>query len=291
MLGVLSMPLNWIRALILTQIKSMNQSQINKVDWKDPIPNLRNTKLDKPIYEVDVNKRDIATLDKGKTTDFAFAKQVLKLLPRIIKFRKSRILWIGDSHAVFMRNGLRCSFDQNKPIESLLYWLGPRLMFSISRSGFSISSFFQSFIRLWKPRIVIVSLGEIDVRMFLSNANLRRTSWIVDYLIRVLELCERLHLKEIYLLTSIPVSNLPTMVPIKRVGSTAERLEGFNWLQSQIKFELSKNKNFSKIHLLDLHECLIGPDGTLSSNLSDDGIHVNVAGAWQAWRSISNQIL
>ena len=287
----MSMPLNWIRGLILTRINSRNQTKSNKSGWRNVSPDLRIAKLDKPIYKADAKKREITTLNSGRTTNLAFAKQVLKLLPRIFEFKKSRILWIGDSHAVFMRSGLRRPFGRNKPINSLLYWLGPRLMFSISQSGFSLSLFVQTFIRLWKPRIVIITLGEIDVRMFLSNPNLRKTRWIVDYLSRVLELCEKLHLNEIYLLTSIPVSNLPTLDPIERVGSTNERLEGFNWLQSQIKLGLSTNKNFSKIHLLDLRECLSGPDGTLSSNLSDDGIHVNVAGAWQTWKAISNQIL
>ena len=233
----------------------------------------------------------IVQLDNRVTTNFAFAKQILRLLSRILEFRKFRILWIGDSHAVYMRRGLRSCFGQNKPIESLLYWLGPRLIFSISRSGFPLSLFFQTFIRLWKPRTVIISLGEIDVRMFLSNPKFRKTGWIADYLFRVLELCNKLKLNEIYLLTNIPVSNLPPLDPIERVGNITERLKGFNWLQAQIKLELKNNKDFSKIHYLDLHDCLNGADGTLSSNLSDDGIHVNVAGAWQVWSVISNQVL
>jgi len=164
-------------------------------------------------------------------------------------------------------------------------------MFSISRSGFPLSLFFQTFIRLWKPRIVIISLGEIDVRMYLSDPKFRKTSWIADYLSRVLELCDKLKLNEIYLLTNIPVSNLPPLDPIERVGNITERLAGFNWLQTQIKLELKTNKDFSKIHYLDLYDCLNGSDGTLSSKLSDDGIHVNAAGAWQAWNVISVQAL
>ena len=98
-----------------------------------------------------------------------------------------RVLWIGDSHAAYMRSGLRFPLEQNKPMESLIYWLGPRLMYSVSKSGFPTSLFFRFCIRLWKPKVVIISLGEIDVRMFLHNPNLRDGRWVVDYLNQVLK--------------------------------------------------------------------------------------------------------
>lgn len=228
-------------------------------------------------------------MDKRKTTNLAFTKQLLRFFFNVVKFNNLRILWVGDSHAISMRSGLRLRLDQNKPIESLLYWLGPRLMYSVSKSGFPTSLFFQFSMRFWKPRFVIVSLGEIDVRMFLHNPHLRNSQWVLDYLYKVLELCNKLNLRQIYLLTSIPVSNLPPLDPIERVGSTEDRLNGFDWLQNQIDLELRSNRTFSKIHLLDLFSCLNGPDGTLSSKFSDDGIHVNSAGAWQVWGTIFNQ--
>ena len=99
-------------------------------------------------------------LRKARTTNLLFARQLLRLLSHFFKFNKLRILWIGDSHAVYMRRGLRFSLDQNNPMESLVYWLGPRLMYSVSKSGFPMSLFFRFCMRLWKPKVVIISLGE-----------------------------------------------------------------------------------------------------------------------------------
>ena len=229
-------------------------------------------------------------LYEGKTTNLLFARQLLRLSSRFFKFNMLRVLWIGDSHAAYMRRGLRFPLEQNKPMESLIYWLGPRLMYSVSKSGFPTSLFFRFCIRLWKPKVVIISLGEIDVRMFLHNPNLRDGRWVVDYLNQVSEICEKLNLQKIYLLTGIPVSELPAADPIERVGSTNDRLDGFDWLQNQIQLELRDHKNFSKIRFLDLLGCLNSPDRTLSSEFSDDGIHVNITGAWQVWSTISSQI-
>ena len=57
---VISMPLNWIRGLIKAKLNSRNQAKSIKSDGQDASPDLRITKLDKPIKEMDANERRIA---------------------------------------------------------------------------------------------------------------------------------------------------------------------------------------------------------------------------------------
>jgi hypothetical protein len=57
---ILSMPLNWIRGLIISKINSRNEAKTKKITEANPISDLRITKLDKPIDKMDAIERRIA---------------------------------------------------------------------------------------------------------------------------------------------------------------------------------------------------------------------------------------
>ncbi len=57
---ILSMPLNWIRGLIISKINSRNEAKAKRVREENSNPDLRITKLDKPIDEMDAIERRIA---------------------------------------------------------------------------------------------------------------------------------------------------------------------------------------------------------------------------------------
>ena len=54
------MPLNWIRALIISKVNSRNEHKIKNLNNLNNDPDLRITKLDKPINEMDAAERRIA---------------------------------------------------------------------------------------------------------------------------------------------------------------------------------------------------------------------------------------
>ena len=54
------MPLNWIRGVIISKIHSRNEAKTKKVVNLNSSPDLRITKLDKPIDEMDSIERRIA---------------------------------------------------------------------------------------------------------------------------------------------------------------------------------------------------------------------------------------
>ena len=57
---VISMPLNWIRGLIMAKLNSRNQAKLIRSVGQSVNPDLRITKLDKPIDEMDPKERRIA---------------------------------------------------------------------------------------------------------------------------------------------------------------------------------------------------------------------------------------
>jgi hypothetical protein len=73
---ILSMPLSWISGLIISKINSRNEAKAKKIKEENPNPDLRITKLGKPIDEMDSVERRIAAekiaeamLDQAKKYD------------------------------------------------------------------------------------------------------------------------------------------------------------------------------------------------------------------------------
>ena len=57
---IISMPLNWIRGLIISKVDSRNENKIKNLNNLNSDSDLRITKLDKPINEMDAVERRIA---------------------------------------------------------------------------------------------------------------------------------------------------------------------------------------------------------------------------------------
>ena len=57
---VISMSLSWIRGLIIAKLNSRNEAKTKRVKEENSNPDLRITKLDKPIDEMDAIERRIA---------------------------------------------------------------------------------------------------------------------------------------------------------------------------------------------------------------------------------------
>lgn len=57
---IISMPLNWIRGLVISKVNSRNENRIKNTNNLNNDPDLRITKLDKPINEMNAAERRIA---------------------------------------------------------------------------------------------------------------------------------------------------------------------------------------------------------------------------------------
>jgi hypothetical protein len=57
---IISLPLNWIRGLIISKVNSRNENKLKNSNNLNNNPDLRITKLDKPINEMNAAERRIA---------------------------------------------------------------------------------------------------------------------------------------------------------------------------------------------------------------------------------------
>jgi hypothetical protein len=187
----------------------------------------------------------------------------------------SEITWLGDSHAAFLSGTTIKSLnaDLNK---SPLIWLGPRLMFSVSKKGFPDFLFSKSNAGLLKGRsTLVISLGEIDVRAHLSKkgSNVDLVEWVGNYVLKVLELSK--HLEPLCTIIVGPVppsphgeknSRLPTVGPLDR------RIHFTSTLELTLE---EKIRDVAKLFFIPLSPLLAKTDGTLRENFVLDGIHTS----------------
>jgi len=224
-----------------------------------------------------------------KNVQLTLIKQIISNLYGPSKRNKVRILWIGDSHSAFLRRGVK---EAKLDLSSIVYWLGPRLMYSISKHDFPLPFGTRRIMRLWRPTAVVVVLGEIDVRMFLAADEVknRDNSWVREFLCRLDSLRRELGQERIFLLSSIPPSDLPPVDPgIERKGTLAERVIATAWLQNAL--ELNLKQLSLKVSVLDLGGEISASDGSISQKYCSDGIHVNKFGASKIWEVIGPHIL
>jgi len=205
----------------------------------------------------------------------------LALLVRVICIRPKRI-WVGDSHSLFIGNhGNKMRAISLSNSGDLVFWLGPKLMHSISRDGFAFSRFFKLLMKFSSTnKVLIVVLGEIDCRVHLTTLvknnkidEIRVT--IQKYWNQVHELCNRFGFEYSVILTPVPPSDKGIdNLEFPRTGSIEERIG----ITSFVSDELEGFKD-ERVRVIKLNSILSDTDGTLSSAYTDDGVHVNALGS------------
>ncbi len=185
--------------------------------------------------------------------------------------------WIGDSHASFTSQSRITQVLIRQPTDALI-WLGPKLMYSISKNGFPSwllrSLRFQGFRRA--P--LIFSFGEIDVRAHLvakikEGQNL---DFVSSYVKRIVDLGQINKGFLLIIMGPVPptdVGNSDTRYP--RNGTLAERIQASQLLNSRVEYECDK----FGIKFLDTASVVANGDGSLRSEFTDDGCHLNHSGA------------
>jgi lysophospholipase L1-like esterase len=176
---------------------------------------------------------------------------------------------------------------------SYCYPLGPRLMHTVAMSGFKIPKRLNFIFRISAFDVLVVSLGEIDCRMYLGSRDskkFKQGDWPELFLQESIKLAQKLDVKHLLILTPVPPSDLALEnKDYPRQGNLSSRVSATNWLSDRI---ISSSIFLDpKHHYLDLRPILAKGDGSLNLNLTDDGVHVNSAGAKAVLESISKMYL
>jgi lysophospholipase L1-like esterase len=191
-------------------------------------------------------------------------------------------IWIGDSHASHLNISDWPVPAQNKIIPGrYVRHLGPRLMFSVARDGFppEIVRLARRLGRFGRGEVVILLVvGEIDIRCHLAP-RLAGTELALEfpatYVEHGLALGALAKANRLIFVVPVPPSDeVQDAEGFPVAGTLAQRLDAF----SRVRAALHAAVDPSSALLLDATPGLADATGSLRSELSFDGCHVNEAG-------------
>jgi hypothetical protein len=225
-------------------------------------------------------------------------RRLLTMIRLAIDSRRGRTteIWFGDSHAMCF----------NGPIVSALLWraddgqtvchLGPRLMFSVGRDGFSprAKRTARWVRRLGDGRHVlpVFVFGEIDVRCHLvsrmdANGALD-LGFVSDYVARACELALTTGATQaVFAVPPPPSIDAPALLGYPIVGSFEERTAAFRGLREALDAAVAQHQGPVRARLFDVTSVLTDPDRGFKRELTDDGCHTNAAGVVQVRRQFA----
>jgi hypothetical protein len=178
---------------------------------------------------------------------------------------------IGDSHAGGV-DGINGAFDKISGI--IRHWLGPKLMFSISRDGLDIKS-----LNIKNGETIIFCFGEIDCRChvhkYKNDSSLEEVieKIVFNYFIFLS------NLKKLFPLSRFCIYNV--LPPVKKelveenisypfLGSDSER-KSYVIHMNNILRKYCKTENMTFIDIYDDYSC---EDGFLKREYSDGNVHI-----------------
>jgi hypothetical protein len=193
-------------------------------------------------------------------------------------FLKPKLVFTGDSHAYFQSKNHKVmkKFSVNKS-NILTIWLGPQLLYQISRDGFLVDKEMAIVLKLVKNvRFIVIILGEIDCRVHLVPKTLMLgdkeffrialaykkavTQFITDY-----------GFEKAIIIAPYPPSELGVDNPrFPRNGLISERV----LVTKKITKCLAEISSKSFIVVENSRE-LSTQNGSLDRNYTDDGVHLN----------------
>ena len=190
----------------------------------------------------------------------------------------AQTIWLGDSHVSFLAGGPPRWALVSKRSGDVICWLGPRLMFSIATRGFPTYQI-RRLARIAGPRTQLaILLGEIDVRVHLGKAVARGDldlAFVDEYVRNVADLASRCRRHPVLVVPVPPAGdeNLEHQYP--KVGALEDRVLAQLALASKLK----EAGHAYGVDIFDASRELSLSDGSLRSEFTDDGFHLNARGS------------
>lgn len=218
--------------------------------------------------------------------DLVFVGACLSLLIAAARGRVTE-LWLGDSHAAHLNDGLwPCPRLRRLAGGRFIWHLGPRLMFSIARDGFpyGVELMCRALGMIGRrDRLALCfALGEIDVRCHLAPRLVTATTaptFPGIYVDRGRRLGMVVGAAAVIFVVPTPPSDDYEDVsgfPIR--GALTERLHAFGLLRDGLATAVAAASDGPPSYVLDCTVSLARQDGSLRPDLTIDGCHVNDQG-------------
>jgi len=195
---------------------------------------------------------------------------------------KPNIIYIGDSHAHFLTGKeTKIKRFSVKDGNKLVIYLGPMLLYSVSKNGFRLNKRVKIILRIAsnKQPIVIV-LGEIDCRVHFVKKTLILGTEEFDNIAHnykkfVTQLVDAYSLTKAIIIAPLPQSDLGLNNPkFPRNGSLPERV-----LVTKMITESLVHISSFKFIVIICSPVLSIQNGSLNEKYTDDGVHLNFLGS------------
>jgi hypothetical protein len=194
---------------------------------------------------------------------------------------KPNIIYIGDSHAHFLFKNKKIKRFSVKDGSKLIIWLGPMLLYTVSRDGFKLNKQVRIILRIANNKQPIVfMLGEIDCRVHFVNKTLILGIKEFDNIANsykkfVISLINAYSLTKAIIIAPFPPSNLGLDNPkFPRNGSIAERV-----LVTEMITESLLSISSSQFIVINCSPMISTKNGSLNEKFTDDGVHLNFLGS------------
>lgn len=196
-----------------------------------------------------------------------------------IRGRRTRGIWIGDSHAMTFNQAME-SGTFMRANGGLVLRAGARLMYSLGHKGFTpqIRRVAEIIGRTGRPGTYVpfYVAGEIDVRTQMAARPQDDLSWVEVYVDRCLELSATMRAPQSYFVAPPPPYDLSvdqSWYPV--TGTIEERLTESRRLRVALREAVAARPG---AEFLDLTDVICDDRGQLRDDLTTDGCHTNLAG-------------
>lgn len=198
-----------------------------------------------------------------------------------IVFIKPKVIYIGDSHAHFLFETKKIKRFSIKDGNRLVIWLGPKLLYTVSKNGFELKKRVRIILRMASnEQPIVIVLGEIDCRVHFVKKTLllgREEFYNIanNYKKSVISLINTYGLAKAIVIAPFPPSDLGSNNPkFPRNGSISERV-----IVTKLITESLIRITSSQFSVINCSPMISIENGSLNEKYTDDGVHVNFLGS------------
>ena len=230
-------------------------------------------------------RRSVATLAHWtrRTRDFAISTASVVMLAGDVLFGRTRQIWVGDSHSVCFNRGFATANVLRAGRGVYVVHVGARLMYSIARKGLPLWS-----TRLVKvvgacsrrPPALLACFGEIDVRCHLAKPETNadpQLAFVADYAQVIAAIADSQFSPIAFVAPPPPCRDHLNLHEYPVIGTFDERRRAFDRLRERLR-DCAQDAGVPAI-VIDATPVLGDAESGMSSELTDDRCHANLAGA------------
>jgi hypothetical protein len=199
-------------------------------------------------------------------------------------------IWIGDSHVAHYTDGRWPCPELRRTAPGEFTWhIGPRLMYSLATQDYPPRVRRVVRVAGWLARLrrrpitsMVFSAGEIDIRCHVAPrvaAGSSGAEFSDDYVAHAVQIARAARAREaVFIVPPPPSDDFGDRYQFPIAGTLDERIEAFRLVRARLRASDGLDATDVAVRIVDATDDLAAPDGSLRSEMTHDGCHVNASG-------------